>query len=161
MDHVTGTYTYYRPCHFVAWRRQRPLWWLWLRLRSWWGRHPRYDPDRHCHSYVAWADMIRQRVCGLPPSRKLPRTLHKPMTFNPLLGVPPMQTRTARALFTAGVILAASAAHAQDISAGKVIAQTWCRGCHIVDSQEQKTGSDTVPSFSSIAQMNSTTEMSL
>lgn len=55
-----------------------------------------------------------------------------------------------------------SAAHAQDVYAGKRIAQTWCSGCHRIDDRLPPIASDTVPpSFASIAQMNSTTEMSL
>ena len=53
------------------------------------------------------------------------------------------------------------AVQAQNLPAGEEIAQVWCSGCHHVDFEQQKMGSDAVPSFSSIAQMNSTTEMSL
>lgn len=53
------------------------------------------------------------------------------------------------------------AVQAQNLPAGEKMAQVWCSGCHHVDFTQQKMGSDAVPSFSSIAQMNSTTEMSL
>jgi mono/diheme cytochrome c family protein len=71
-----------------------------------------------------------------------------------------MQTRSAKILFIAA-LFAAGAARAQDIAAGKRIAQVWCSNCHFVDPQEGKTGGDSVPTFSSIARMKSTTEMSL
>jgi mono/diheme cytochrome c family protein len=59
------------------------------------------------------------------------------------------------------VFFMASVAQAQDILAGRQIAKTWCSGCHQVDRQERKTGNDAVPSFRSVAQMDSTTMMSL
>ena len=64
-------------------------------------------------------------------------------------------------LFIAIATLAAGAAHAQDIPAGKTIAKVWCSNCHSVDPQEKTTVRDGVPTFLSIAQMPSTTEMSL
>ena len=51
--------------------------------------------------------------------------------------------------------------HAQDLFNGQRIAKVWCSNCHVVDAREHKTGSDVVPSFQSIARMESTTEMSL
>jgi len=51
---------------------------------------------------------------------------------------------------------------AQDISAGETIAKTWCAGCHEVGTNGRQTGSDaTPPSFVSVANMSSTTAMSL
>jgi len=44
---------------------------------------------------------------------------------------------------------------------GEQIAKIWCSGCHQIYNRSPKTGSDAVPSFPSVAQMNSTTEMSL
>jgi mono/diheme cytochrome c family protein len=64
-------------------------------------------------------------------------------------------------MFFIGILLATGAARAQDVMDGQRIARTWCSGCHKVDAQEQKVGNDAVPSFSSIAQMNSTTAISL
>jgi cytochrome c len=72
-----------------------------------------------------------------------------------------MQPRLIGRLAVITAIFMTSAVQAQDISAGKQIAQTWCSGCHQVDRQERKTGNDAVPSFPSVAQMNSTTAMSL
>lgn len=64
-------------------------------------------------------------------------------------------------LFIATAMLAAGAAHAQDIPAGKTIAKVWCSNCHSVDPQEKTTIRDGVPTFLSIARMQSTTEISL
>ena len=73
-----------------------------------------------------------------------------------------MQTRSARILLiAAAALLAAGAARAQDIAAGKRVAQASCSSCHLVDPQEQTTGSDAVPTFAAIARMPSTTAMSL
>jgi cytochrome c len=58
-------------------------------------------------------------------------------------------------------LVAAATASAQDIRAGKDIAQATCGGCHIVDPKGQKTGSDAVPTFAAIARMPSTTAASL
>jgi mono/diheme cytochrome c family protein len=65
------------------------------------------------------------------------------------------------ALVLAAASLMANAAKAQDIYAGRQLAQTWCSGCHQVDNRARKAGNDAIPSFPSIAQMNSTTAMSL
>jgi len=64
-------------------------------------------------------------------------------------------------LFMAPAMLTAGAAYAQDIPAGKTIGKVWCSNCHSVDPQEKTTVRDGVPTFLSIAQMQSTTEMSL
>jgi mono/diheme cytochrome c family protein len=72
-----------------------------------------------------------------------------------------MQTRWVRILFVAVALVAAGAARAQDMAAGRRIAEVSCSNCHLVNSSEQKAGSDAVPTFSSIARMKSTTEMSL
>lgn len=55
--------------------------------------------------------------------------------------------------------LPALPAAAQDLEAGRRIAQTWCRACHETDTAAAR--NDASPSFKSIAQMPSTTEMSL
>ena len=61
-----------------------------------------------------------------------------------------------------GMMAAASAASAQDEANGERIAKTWCAGCHTVEAETPRLGgNDAVPSFSSIAQMSSTTETSL
>lgn len=72
-----------------------------------------------------------------------------------------MKKRSTKILFISAALLAGGAAHAQDVGNGMRIAQMWCSNCHIVGTQEPKSGSDAVPSFISIARMNSTTEMSL
>lgn len=48
-----------------------------------------------------------------------------------------------------------------DIPAGRKIAQVWCSNCHSVAVQGETTARDEVPTFLSIAQMKSTTAMSL
>jgi len=45
--------------------------------------------------------------------------------------------------------LSAPAFAAGDAQVGQRLAQQWCSGCHVVDGSRQ--GSDTAPSFSSIA----------
>lgn len=72
-----------------------------------------------------------------------------------------MQPRLVGMLFGMMALFMTSAVQAQDISAGMRIAKTWCGGCHQIDRQERKAGNDAVPSFPSVAQMNSTTAMSL
>lgn len=72
-----------------------------------------------------------------------------------------MQPRLIGTHVVMAIVLMSSAAQAQDVSAGQRIAQTWCSGCHRINDQDQKTGNDAVPSFPSIAQMDSTTAMSL
>jgi len=64
-------------------------------------------------------------------------------------------------LLVAACLFAGSAARAQNVEAGKHIAQTWCSGCHLIGAEGPKTGSDATPSFSSIAQEKSTTAISL
>ena len=64
-------------------------------------------------------------------------------------------------VFATTAMLSAGAASAQNIPAGKAIAQVWCSNCHRVDPQEKTAAQDAVPTFLSIAQMKSTTEMSL
>jgi mono/diheme cytochrome c family protein len=49
-----------------------------------------------------------------------------------------MQTRWIRMIvFVTTALLSAGAARAQDIPAGKAIAQVWCSNCHRVDPQEK------------------------
>jgi mono/diheme cytochrome c family protein len=57
-------------------------------------------------------------------------------------------------------ILGTAAAQAQDIAAGHAIAENWCSNCHSIAAKDA-TARDGVPAFFSIAQMTSTTEMSL
>ena len=72
-----------------------------------------------------------------------------------------MQLRFLSATVFAAAIIAAQAAQAQDVEAGRRLAQTWCSGCHRIDGENAKIQNDAVPSFTSIAQMPSTTTMSL
>ena len=55
----------------------------------------------------------------------------------------------------------ATQARAQDVEAGRLIAQTWCSRCHTVDAQARGTGNDAVPSFPAIARMPATTQRSV
>jgi len=64
-------------------------------------------------------------------------------------------------LIAIATALMTTAVQAQNLPAGEKLAHTWCSGCHRVDLEQQKMGNDAVPSFSSVAQMNSTTEISL
>ena len=72
-----------------------------------------------------------------------------------------MHRQSTITLSIAAFLLAVSAARAQNVESGKHIAQTWCSGCHRIAVEGQKTGRDVAPSFSSIAQMKSTTSISL
>lgn len=49
---------------------------------------------------------------------------------------------------------------AGDADAGRVLAQTWCSNCHVVDANPVQ-ARDSVPSFPAIAAMPSTTALSL
>lgn len=69
------------------------------------------------------------------------------------------------AILTAGsALLTAASAGAQpgpgNAAAGHELAQTWCSSCHVIDRQSTRAG-DSVPSFPAIADMSSTTTMSL
>jgi mono/diheme cytochrome c family protein len=73
-------------------------------------------------------------------------------------------SKTIRLIGAVGMItiVAASSASAQDVYNGAVIAKTWCSGCHIIDrSAPPVARTDLIPSFLTIAQMNSTTSTSL
>jgi mono/diheme cytochrome c family protein len=72
-----------------------------------------------------------------------------------------MQTRSAKLLFVGFVLVAAGSARAQDVTAGKRIAEASCNNCHVVGAEKRAAGNDAAPTFLSIAQMPSTTEMSL
>jgi mono/diheme cytochrome c family protein len=72
-----------------------------------------------------------------------------------------MKIRSIGALVITAVSLAATSVQAQDIMAGERIAKIWCSGCHQIDNRAPKAGSDAIPSFPSVAQMDSTTAMSL
>jgi mono/diheme cytochrome c family protein len=72
-----------------------------------------------------------------------------------------MKLRIPRAVLIMAPLLATSGVRAQDIAAGNKMAHVWCSSCHLVDSQVRVGGNGVAPSFASIAQTNSTTEMSL
>jgi mono/diheme cytochrome c family protein len=59
------------------------------------------------------------------------------------------------------LLLQASPSFAQDATAGKVLAERWCSSCHLVEAGQRKAPNDAIPSFIAIAQMPSTTRMSL
>ena len=58
-------------------------------------------------------------------------------------------------------VILPSPALAQNPANGETIARTWCAGCHRVEGDGPRMENDAVPSFSSIAQMSSTTQTSL
>ena len=68
--------------------------------------------------------------------------------------------RVAACLIVAMAAIAGPAA-AQNLADGERIAKTWCAGCHRVGQEQAARRNDAVPSFASIAQMSSTTQMSL
>jgi mono/diheme cytochrome c family protein len=59
------------------------------------------------------------------------------------------------------VVPPAVAQDAGDRLAGRELATRWCSSCHVVDPTQQRQGSDAVPTFASIAAMQSTTAASL
>ena len=75
-----------------------------------------------------------------------------------------MRQITLLAAMAGLTILAAGAALAQrmpgNVNSGHELAKTWCVGCHLIEAHET-TARDVVPSFSAIAAMKSTTELSL
>ncbi|MBX9701972.1 MAG: hypothetical protein K2X74_21230, partial [Acetobacteraceae bacterium] len=56
---------------------------------------------------------------------------------------------------------AQTAAQAQRLAFGKVVAESWCANCHVVGRQARGPVADAAPPFAAIAAMPSTTEMSL
>jgi mono/diheme cytochrome c family protein len=56
---------------------------------------------------------------------------------------------------------AVAQAEAGDPTQGQQLAQTWCSQCHLVDPHGQSRASDATPSFAAIANMPSTTSLSL
>ncbi len=58
------------------------------------------------------------------------------------------------------VALAMPAAVAADLADGKALAEKWCSHCHLTGPGQKRAG-DAAPTFTSIARMPSTTEMSL
>lgn len=73
--------------------------------------------------------------------------------------------RQATRIVMSGLVMLATAwpAAAQetgDAATGATLARTWCSGCHVVDPRQSR-ASDAVPAFAAIANMTSTTSMSL
>jgi mono/diheme cytochrome c family protein len=48
-----------------------------------------------------------------------------------------------------------------DASAGRNLAETWCSSCHVVAQSQQGSTSTGAPTFAAVAQMKSTTPLSL
>ncbi len=55
----------------------------------------------------------------------------------------------------------AAAQEAGNPASGHRLAQRWCSGCHVVDAAQASGGATGAPSFMSVAQMASTTQVSL
>lgn len=65
-------------------------------------------------------------------------------------------------LFLMAALVSASSSQAQNRANGELIAKTWCAGCHIIDGASPQFGrSDAIPSFPAVANMPSTTAISL
>ncbi len=63
-----------------------------------------------------------------------------------------------------GVVMGLSIATAQDfgdVAAGHGLAETWCSGCHLVSPSSRGPVPDGVPGFPAVANMSSTTAISL
>jgi mono/diheme cytochrome c family protein len=58
-------------------------------------------------------------------------------------------------------LVSLGASTASDVTAGRSLAERWCSNCHVVGSTQQRGASTGAPPFSAIAQMSSTTPMSL
>ncbi|UYN94274.1 MAG: hypothetical protein KIT25_19875 [Enhydrobacter sp.] len=56
------------------------------------------------------------------------------------------------------VLLSASAAVAQDVDRGRLLAQRWCAACHVVDRAAARGAADGLPTFPAIAADPSTTD---
>lgn len=69
---------------------------------------------------------------------------------------------TLQSVMAAGLllVLATPGAHAADLADGKTLAEKWCSHCHLTGPGQKRAG-DAAPTFTSIARMPSTTEMSL
>ena len=72
-----------------------------------------------------------------------------------------MPTRNVTLALVPIAWLAIAPACAQDIASGKRIAERWCSSCHVVGREQRHAPNDAVPTFQAIAQMDSTTQMSL
>jgi mono/diheme cytochrome c family protein len=77
-----------------------------------------------------------------------------------------MFRRSLRILLTALTLTAAGGtiAVAEDIgdsAAGRALAEKWCNACHIVGASQTVGTSNGAPTFAAVAQMKSTTRLSL
>jgi mono/diheme cytochrome c family protein len=57
--------------------------------------------------------------------------------------------------------LAASPALAGDPDAGRALAERWCANCHVVEASQRDATANGAPTFTAVARMPSTTEVSL
>lgn len=64
-------------------------------------------------------------------------------------------------LLMAAAWTTARAQESGDVAAGRHLAETWCSDCHVVSSTQQRGTSYGAPTFQAIAQMKSTTMMSI
>jgi len=70
----------------------------------------------------------------------------------------------ARLLIAAAAVLCAGdalAADRLDVSRGEALARQWCTDCHVIDRGNRERLYDEVPTFSEVAALPSTTEVSL
>jgi cytochrome c len=64
-------------------------------------------------------------------------------------------------LFVAAILGFTASASAQSVSEGHRLAQNWCATCHAVEKDVRGPAQDAAPSFLSISQMSSATQISL
>jgi mono/diheme cytochrome c family protein len=68
-------------------------------------------------------------------------------------------------LLAAGLLIASPrlgiAEESGDLDAGRQLAEKWCSNCHVVGPTQQRGVSTGAPTFASIAEMKTTTEMGL
>jgi mono/diheme cytochrome c family protein len=65
------------------------------------------------------------------------------------------------ALLLAATIPRAAAQELGDVAAGRLLAQTWCSSCHVIDPAPLRSVDNGAPPFVSVARMASTTPLSL
>jgi mono/diheme cytochrome c family protein len=65
------------------------------------------------------------------------------------------------AMLLAAASLPCVAQEVGDAAAGRRLAETWCSNCHVVSPTAERATANGVPTFTGIAQMPSTTPMSL
>jgi mono/diheme cytochrome c family protein len=70
-------------------------------------------------------------------------------------------TRLLIAAATALATAEALAADRLDVSRGEALARQWCTDCHVIDRGNRERLYDEVPTFSEVAGLPSTTEVSL